>query len=164
MEREQGITIKNRRLKKIMKTIICCDGGSRGNPGPAAIGVILTEEKGKVIKEYAEKIGRATNNEAEYESLIFALQKAKLLFGGKKAKTMEIEIRTDSEFVVKQMNGKYKILDRKIEQLFLKTWNLKIDFGEVKFVHVPREKNWEADKLVNKALDSKRVSEGLPGI
>jgi ribonuclease HI len=147
-----------------MKTIIYCDGGSRGNPGPAAIGVILTDEKGKIIKEYAEKIGRATNNEAEYESLIFALQKAKLLFGGKKVKTMEIEIRTDSEFVVKQMNGKYKILDRKIEQLFLKTWNLKIDFGDVKFVHVPREKNWEADKLVNRALDSKRVSEGLPGI
>lgn len=147
-----------------MKTIIYCDGGSRGNPGPAAIGVILTDEKGKVIKEYAERIGRATNNEAEYESLIFALQKAKLLFGGKKAKTMEIEIRTDSEFVVKQMNGKYKILDRKIEQLFLKTWNLKIDFGEVRFVHVPREKNWEADKLVNNVLDSRRVSEGLPGI
>lgn len=147
-----------------MKIIIYCDGGSRGNPGPAAIGVILTEEKGKVIKEYAEKIGRATNNEAEYESLIFALQKAKLLFGGKKAKTMEVEIRTDSEFVVKQMNGKYKILDRRIEQLFLKTWNLKIDFGEVRFTHVPREKNWEADRLVNKALDSKRISEGLPGI
>lgn len=147
-----------------MKTIIHCDGGSRGNPGPAAIGVILTDEKGKVIKEYAEKIGRATNNEAEYESMIFALQKAKLLFGGKKAKTMEIEIRTDSEFVVKQMNGKYKILDRKIEQLFLKTWNLKIDFGEVKFIHVPREKNWEADKLVNVALDSKKNIEGLPGI
>jgi ribonuclease HI len=147
-----------------MKTIIYCDGGSRGNPGPAAIGLILTDEKGRVIKEYAEKIGRATNNEAEYESLIFALQKAKLLFGGKKSKTMEIEIRTDSEFVVKQMNGRYKVLDRKIEQLFLKTWNLKIDFGEVKFIHVPREKNWEADKLVNKALDSKRTSEGLPGI
>jgi ribonuclease HI len=147
-----------------MKTVIYCDGGSRGNPGPAAIGVILTEEKGKVIKEYAEKIGRATNNEAEYESLIFALQKAKLLFGGKKAKTMDIEIRTDSEFVVKQMNGKYKILDRKIEQLFLKTWNLKIDFGDVKFIHVPREKNWEADKLVNVALDSKKTIEGLPGI
>jgi len=164
MERNQGVAIKNRRFEKIMKTIIYCDGGSRGNPGPAAIGVILTEEKGKVIKEYAEKIGRATNNEAEYESLIFALQKAKLLFGGKKAKTMEIEIRTDSEFVVKQMNGKYKILDRKIEQLFLKMWNLKIDFGEVKFTHVPREKNWEADRLVNRALDSKRQSEGLPGI
>lgn len=148
-----------------MKIIIHCDGGSRGNPGPAAIGVIFSDEKGRVIKEYAEKIGRATNNEAEYESIIFALQKAKLLFGGKKIKTMSAEIRTDSEFVAKQMNGKYKILDRRIEQLFLKTWNLKIDFGEVKIIYIPRNENMEADKLVNKALDMKsRETTGLPGI
>ena len=147
-----------------MKTIIYCDGGSRGNPGPGAIGVILTDEKGKVIKEYAEKIGRATNNEAEYESLIFALQKAKLLFGGKKAKEMELEIRMDSEFVIRQLNGKYKILDRRIEQLFLKTWNLKVDFGEVKFTHISRNENMEADKLVNQALGSKKATQGLPGI
>jgi len=148
-----------------MKTIIYCDGGSRGNPGPAGIGIIFTNEKGKVIKEYAEKIGRATNNEAEYESVIFALQKAKLLFGGKKIKTMSVEIRTDSEFLAKQMNGKYKILDRRIEQLFLKVWNLKIDFGEVKFVHVLRGDNIQADKLVNKALNAKEKEvSGLPGI
>lgn len=147
-----------------MKIIIYCDGGSRGNPGPAAIGVILTDEKGKVIKEYAEKIGRATNNEAEYEAAIFGLQKAKLLFGRRKIKTMEIEARMDSEFVIKQLNGKYKILDRRIEQLFLKTWNLKVDFGEVKFIYISRNENIEADRLVNRALGSKRISEGLPGI
>ena len=148
-----------------MKIIIYCDGGSRGNPGPGAIGVIFTDEKGKIIKEYAEKIGRATNNEAEYEAVIFALQKAKLLFGGKKIKTMAVEIRTDSEFLAKQMNGKYKILDRRIEQLFLKVWNLKIDFGEVKFIHVLRGDNAEADRLVNKALDSKEKEiSSLPGI
>jgi len=147
-----------------MKIIIYCDGGSRGNPGPAAIGVILTEEKGRVIKEYAEKIGRATNNEAEYESVIFGLQKAKLLFGGRKIKTMGVEIKMDSEFVVKQLNGKYKILDRRIEQLFLKTWNLKVDFGEVKFIHISRNDNIEADKLVNYALASQKLSGGLPGI
>lgn len=147
-----------------MKIIIYCDGGSRGNPGPAAIGVILTNEKGKVIKEYAEKIGRATNNEAEYEAVIFGLQKAKLLFGRRKIKTMEIEVRMDSEFVIKQLNGKYKILDRRIEQLFLKTWNLKVDFGEVKFIYISRNENIEADRLVNRALGSKRISEGLPGI
>lgn len=148
-----------------MKIIIYCDGGSRGNPGPGAIGVIFTDEKGKIIKEYAEKIGRATNNEAEYESVIFALQKAKLLFGGKKSKTMAIEIRTDSEFLAKQMNGKYKILDRRIEQLFLKVWNLKIDFGEVKFNHILRGDNAEADRLVNRALNSKEKEiSSLPGI
>jgi ribonuclease HI len=148
-----------------MKIIIYTDGGSRGNPGPGAIGVILSDEKGKVIKEYAEKIGRATNNEAEYEAVIFALQKAKLLFGKKQIKEMDLEIRMDSEFVFKQMNGKYKILDRRIEQLFLKTWNLKIDFGNVKFVYIPRASNTEADKLVNRAMDSKtKESNGLPGI
>jgi len=148
-----------------MKTIIYTDGGSRGNPGPAGIGVVFSDGKGKVIKEYAEKIGRATNNEAEYEAVIFALQKAKLLFGGKKSKTMEIEIRTDSEFVAKQMNGKYKILDRRIEQLFLKLWNLKIDFGKVEIAHIPRTENTGADKLVNKALDAKEKEvSGLPGI
>jgi len=139
-----------------MKTIIYTDGGSRGNPGPSAIGVILTNEKGTVIKEYSEKIGRATNNEAEYEAVIFGLQKAKLLFGKKRVKTMNIEVRMDSEFVAKQLNGEYKILDRKIEQLFLKAWNLKVELGKVKFVHISREKNIEADKLVNRALGSKK--------
>jgi len=148
-----------------MKTIIYTDGGSRGNPGPAGIGVVFTDEKGGVIKEYGEKIGRATNNEAEYEAVIFALQKAKLLFGSKKSKTMEIELRTDSEFLAKQMNGQYKILDRRIEQLFLKVWNLKIDFGKVEIIHIPRTENTGADKLVNRALDTKEKEiDSLPGI
>ncbi len=144
-----------------MKIVIYTDGGSRGNPGPAAIGVILTNERGKMIKEYAEKIGRATNNEAEYEAVIFALQKAKLLFGKRKIKTMNIEVKTDSEFVTKQLNGQYKILDRKIEQLFLKTWNLRVGLGKVKFTYVPRNKNIEADKLVNQALGSKKRIQSL---
>ena len=148
-----------------MKIIIYTDGGSRGNPGPAAIGVIFTDEKGRVLKEYAQKIGRTTNNEAEYEAVIFALQKAKLLFGKKKAKNMEVEVKMDSEFVAKQLNAQYKILDRKIEQLFLKTWNLKIDFGKIIFKHIPRSENREADKLVNRALDYKgERGVTLPGI
>ena len=148
-----------------MKIIIYTDGGSRGNPGPAAIGVIFTDEKGKVLKEYAQKIGRATNNEVEYEAVIFALQKAKLLFGKKKAKNMEVEVKMDSEFVAKQLNAQYKILDRKIEQLFLKTWNLKIDFGKIIFKHIPRSENREADKLVNRALDYKgERGFSLPGL
>ncbi len=148
-----------------MKIIIYTDGGSRGNPGPAAIGVIFTDEKGKVIKEYGQKIGRATNNEAEYEAVIFALQKAKALFGKQKAKNMEMEIRTDSEFISKQLNGQYKILDRKIEGLFLQIWNLKIDFGKVIFKYIPRSENREADKLVNRAFEYKGDrGMGLPGI
>ncbi len=146
-----------------MKIVIYTDGGSRGNPGPAAIGVILTDEKGKVIKEYAEKIGRATNNEAEYEAVIFALQKAKLLFGKKKIKDTEVEVKMDSEFVSKQLNGKYKILDRKIEQLFLRAWNLKVDFKKITFTYIPRNKNLEADRLVNQALGSRKRIQGLFG-
>jgi ribonuclease HI len=93
------------------------------------------------------------------------LQKAKLLFGNKKAKIMEIEVRTDSEFLAKQMNGKYKILDRRIEQLFLRVWNLKIDFNKVAFTYISRHENADTDRLVNKALDSKEKEiSGLPGI
>lgn len=148
-----------------MKITIYTDGGSRGNPGPSAIGVIFTDEKGKVIKEYAQKIGRATNNEAEYEAIIYALQKAKLLFGKKKTKNMKIEVRMDSEFVAKQLNSQYKILDRKIEQLFLKTWNLRIDFNKIIFKHIPRSENREADKLVNRVLDYRgERGASLPGI
>ncbi len=148
-----------------MRIIIYTDGGSRGNPGPAAIGVILTNINGGVLKEYAQKIGRATNNEAEYEAVIFALQKAKLLFGKKKSKNIEVEVRVDSELVAKQLNAEYKVLDRKIEQLFLKVWNLKIDFKEVMFKHIPRSENKEADKLVNRALDYKgEKGAALPGI
>ncbi|MBD3282048.1 MAG: reverse transcriptase-like protein [Candidatus Portnoybacteria bacterium] len=147
-----------------MKITIFTDGGSRGNPGPAAIGAVLLDEKGNVVKEYSEKIGRATNNEAEYEAVIFALQKAKLLFGKKKAKEMEVELKTDSEFVAKQLNAEYKILDRRIEQLFLKVWNLCIDFKEVKIKHVSRKNNIEADRLVNQALGSKKKSQRGLGI
>ena len=78
---------------------------------------------------------------------------------------MEVEIRLDSEFVAKQLNGEYKILDRRIEQLFLKTWNLKIEFGKAKFFHIPRNKNIEADGLVNQALGSKgKKVQGFLGI
>ena len=139
------------------------DGGSKGNPGPSSIGIVMYLDKKRMFA-HKENIGFATNNEAEYESVIFGLQKAKLLFGGKKIKTMELVAKMDSEFVVKQLNGKYKILDRRIEQLFLRTWNLKVDFGEVKFTHISRNDNMEADRLVNQALGSRRIGEGLPGI
>jgi len=130
------------------KIIIYTDGGSRGNPGPSAIGVVLGD------KEYSENIGVRTNNEAEYEAVIFALKKAKALFGKKAIKTSEVEVRSDSELLIKQLNGEYKILEPKIQSLFLKAWNLKIDFGRIKFSLIPREKNKQADRLVNEALGS----------
>ena len=136
------------------KIIIYTDGGSRGNPGPAAIGVVFCNERGQVIKEYSEYLGEATNNEAEYEAVIFALKKFKALFGKKLAQNTEIEIKSDSELLVKQLAGKYKILEPDIQQLFLQVWNSKIDFKEVKFKLISQEKNKEADRLVNEALDS----------
>ena len=100
-------------------------------------------------------MGRATNNEAEYKALIFALKKFKALFGKKLAKSSEIEIRSDSELLTKQMRGEYKILNKKIQLLFLEAWNQKLDFKKVRFRLISREKNKEADKLVNEALDKK---------
>lgn len=136
------------------KIIIYTDGGSRGNPGPGAIGVVFCNERNQILKKYNEYLGEVTNNEAEYKAIIFALKKFKLLFGKKLAQETEIEIRSDSELVVNQINGKYKILEEKLQPLFLELWNLKFDFKKVKFTLISRKKNTEADKLVNECLDS----------
>ncbi|MEK7650137.1 MAG: ribonuclease HI family protein [Patescibacteria group bacterium] len=135
------------------KIIAYTDGGSRGNPGPAALGVAFVDEKGHVTKQYGEPLGVRTNNEAEYEAIIYALKKAKQLFGKDKTKTMQMEIRMDSELACRQLNHEYKVENENIVPLFLKVWNLMIDFGEVSFVHVPRERNKDADRMVNEALD-----------
>lgn len=129
------------------KLVIYTDGGSRGNPGPAALGVVVG------YKEYGEYLGEMTNNQAEYRALVFALKKAKQLLGKKKAKEMELEVRMDSELIVRQMNGEYKILEANLQSLFVQIWNLRLDFKKVVFVHVPREQNRRADRLVNQALD-----------
>jgi ribonuclease HI/probable phosphoglycerate mutase len=136
------------------KIIIYVDGGSRGNPGPAAIGVLFCNEKGICFKKFSEYLGKMTNNEAEYKAAIFALKKFKALFGKKLAKETEIEIRSDSELLVNQMKGKYKVLEENLQLLFLELWNLRLDFKKVKFKLIPRKKNKEADKLVNQTLDS----------
>lgn len=137
------------------KFIVFTDGGARGNPGPAAIGVVIANSKGQTLKEYGEHIGEATNNEAEYKAAIFALKKIKALFGKAVAKKAEVKVFADSELLVKHLNGEYKIENQNIQKLFLELWNLKIDFKKVSFRAVPREKNKEADRLVNEALDAK---------
>jgi ribonuclease HI len=134
------------------KVIIFTDGGARGNPGPAGIGVVI-EYQGKK-KEYAEFIGEnKTNNEAEYEALIFALQKTKRLLGKKQAKQARVECYSDSELLVKQLNHQYKIKDEQIQKYFIEIWNLILDFKKVTFFHLPREKNKRADQLANQAVD-----------
>lgn len=143
------------------KIIIYTNGGSRGNPGPAAIGFIFCNEKNQEIKKYSQYLGEATNNEAEYQSVILALKKFKALFGKKLAKSTEIEVKSDSELLVKQLQGEYKILDEKIQPLFIDIWNLRIDFKKIKFKLISREKNQEADKLVNETLNSQPKIQNL---
>ncbi|MBI4193127.1 MAG: ribonuclease HI family protein [Candidatus Colwellbacteria bacterium] len=129
------------------KIVIYCDGGSRGNPGRAAIGVIVGD------KGYGETIGVATNNVAEYSAVIFALKKAKLLLGSARAGATDVEVRMDSELLQKQLTEQYKVKNEELGKLFVEVWNLKQDFRSVTFVHIPRKHNAEADALVNRALD-----------
>ena len=138
---------------KAQKIIVYTDGGSRGNPGPAALGVIIQDAKGAVLKRYGERLGIKTNNEAEYEAVIHALKKIKALYGGANTKKMAVDIRMDSELVSKQLNGVYKVEEERLFPLFIKIWNLKIDFGKITFTHIPRTNNKDADKMVNEALD-----------
>jgi len=130
------------------KYIIYTDGGSRGNPGPSAIGAVVGG------KEYGKAIGHTTNNVAEYSAVVFALKKAKQLLTKKVAKETDVELRTDSELLVKQMNAEYKIKDTDLQPLFIEVWNLMQDFKSVAFIHITREKNKKADSLVNRALDT----------
>lgn len=135
----------------MQKLIVHIDGGARGNPGPAAIGVVIGPPASG--KTYGERIGKTTNNVAEYKAAILALKKAKQILGKEKSKS-QIEIRTDSELLYKQMNAQYKIKDKELQPLFIELWNLKQDFKKVNFVLVPREENRQADRLVNQALDT----------
>lgn len=138
--------------------IIYTDGGSRGNPGPAAIGVVFSDAAGRATKRYGKAIGEATNNEAEYEAVRFALAKARALFGKDGIKNMDIEVRMDSELVARQLNDEYKVEEERLWPLFMKIRNIRLDFGRLSFRHVPREENREADRLVNEALDSEQGS------
>lgn len=139
-----------------MEIIIHTDGGARGNPGPAGIGAVIEYENGK--KNYSEFIGdNRTNNEAEYEALIFALKKAKQLAGKKRAKQMRVKCYSDSELMVKQLNHQYKLKEERIQKYFIEIWNLMLDFNRVEFEHIRREKNKEADMLANKAMDNRSL-------
>lgn len=131
------------------KIILYTDGGSRGNPGPSALGVYI-ETLGK---RYGEFLGEKTNNEAEYAAIVSALKKVKSLIGKEKARQATVEVRMDSELACRQLNHIYKIENEKLQPLFLAVWNLMIDFREVVFVHVPRERNIIADAEANKAMD-----------
>lgn len=125
------------------------DGGSRGNPGPAALGVYIET----LDKRFGEFLGTKTNNEAEYMAIVAGLKKIKSLVGKERAKQTEVECRMDSELACRQLNHIYKIENEKLQPLFFQVWNLMLDFKSVTFVHVFREKNTIADAEANKAMD-----------
>ncbi len=137
-----------------MRILIHTDGGARGNPGPAGVGAVIADADGKKLAEVSEYIGEATNNFAEYEALIRALLKAKELFG-EKLRDMDVEARLDSELVVRQLEGAYKVRDASLKEQFAKLARMRLeDFPSISFTHVRREQNADADALVNKAIDS----------
>lgn len=131
------------------KIIIFSDGGARGNPGPAGIGAVLYDQEKNKIAEVSKYLGETTNNQAEYKALIEGLKKAKEL------KALEVECFLDSELVVKQLKREYKVKNQELAPLFLEVYNLSQNFKNIKFIHVPREKNKEADRLANLAMDKK---------
>ena len=147
--------------KDIKKLIVYTDGGSRGNPGPAAIGVVIQDSDGRFVKSYGKSIGQKTNNEAEYEAVAFALGRVKALFGGAKARLFVVTVNMDSELVARQLGGKYKIEEERLFPLFIKIWNSRLDFHEIIFHHIPREKNRDADRLVNEKLGKKKTQHFL---
>lgn len=131
-----------------MKTIITyTDGGARGNPGPAGLGVYITDTDGNVLLRHGRYIGETTNNVAEYQAVIDALEHAQKLGAD------EVRMFMDSELVVKQLNREYRVRNAGLAPLFMKVWNLSTAFKKVTYTHVRRERNKEADALVNEAID-----------
>ena len=129
------------------KLIIYTDGGARGNPGPAACAAVIKDSSGRIIVKGSKYLGETTNNQAEYQGVILALEKAGEL------KAQEIIFYLDSELVVNQLSRLYKVKDLGLQSLFVKIWNLSSQFKNISYHHVPREENKEADLLVNRQLD-----------
>lgn len=129
--------------------IIYSDGGSRGNPGPAAAAYVIRNARGLTLAESGVYLGLATNNVAEYQALIQALERAAQL-GGQKVRCF-----LDSELVVKQLNGQYRVKEEKMGRLFGELSKIIKNFQKVSFHHVPRTQNRRADQLVNRTLDGR---------
>lgn len=131
-----------------MKVRLFTDGGARGNPGPAAYGYVLEAEDGTVLAAQGKYIGSATNNVAEYSGLVAGLGKALELH------VPEVEVVSDSELMVKQMRGEYRVKNVALRALFAEADRLAREVGRVEYRHVRRAQNEEADRLVNEALDA----------
>jgi ribonuclease H / adenosylcobalamin/alpha-ribazole phosphatase len=131
-----------------VKARLSTDGGARGNPGPAAYGYVLETEDGEVLAAHGETIGRATNNVAEYSGLVAGLEKAAELG------VRELEVVSDSELLVKQMQGEYRVKNEALKDLWEQANDLERRFARVRYTAVKRAHNELADRLVNEALDA----------
>lgn len=138
-----------------MDVVIYTDGGSRGNPGPAGAGWVISDDNGKSLKENGKYLGPQTNNWAEYEAVALALKDLKRLFGAPKLVDAKVELRLDSELVAKQLRGEYQIKEESLYSQFINIHNMRVkDFSNLTITHVPREQNKQADQLANDAMDS----------
>jgi ribonuclease HI len=133
--------------REVAKLTVNVDGGARGNPGPAAIGVVVRDAGGKVLEERGERIGRATNNVAEYRALLLGIELAAAHRAG------ELELVGDSELVVRQVEGRYKVKDATMKELHAEVKRALAPFDSWSIRHVRRSDNADADRLVNAALD-----------
>ena len=131
-----------------MKARLSTDGGARGNPGPAAYGYVLEADDGHVLAAHGERIGRATNNVAEYNGLLAGMRKAVELG------VSDLEVVSDSELLVKQMQGEYRVKNEALRALWEAATALERQFQRVRYTSVRREHNELADRLVNEALDA----------
>ena len=132
---------------KIDKAVVYTDGASRGNPGPAAIGAVIKDGQGRVLARISRRIGRTTNNQAEYQAIVAALEKA-LGLG-----VATVEVKSDSELAVRQINGRYRVKNTGLRPLHQRVGELRSLFQGFSIASIPRRQNVEADRLSNAALD-----------
>jgi ribonuclease HI len=128
--------------------IVSCDGAARGNPGPAGIGVQITDADGRVVAELAEGLGETTNNVAEYTAAIRGLQRAADLGASR------VLLRSDSKLLIEQLAGRYRVKAAHLRDLHREVLDRVVVFEEVRYEHVPRERNREADRLANAGVDA----------
>lgn len=130
---------------------IYSDGAARGNPGPAGAGAVLTDAQGKTVGEVCCYLGETTNNQAEYQALLLALEEAKSVGA------LRVNVFADSELMVKQIKGEYRVKNEGLKPLYKKIMALLCHFGGYHIAHVPREQNKRADKLANLAIDGQQL-------
>lgn len=137
-----------------LRLIVACDGAARGNPGPAGVGAFLTDALGDVVAEIAEGIGVATNNVAEYKAAIRGLERARELGA------TDVLLRSDSRLLVEQLSGRFKVKNPTLQRLHAQVRELASAFERIRYEHVPRERNTDADRLANQGVDAWLAGEG----